>query len=159
MSFACTHLNRYTWYVRDLSVGNFIYKYVKLICLQISIVLVSTQLNIFHYCYLTLIILIDIIHSFARKIVSVNLILLLCKETIVQFFCVVKVYLVGVSTFDNVDYIFGLTVLIPIYYRCCFRVFVSIGFYFYEGIIYSTYLIFAFWYAICCVFIKSILIF
>ena len=39
---------------------------LQLICLHTSIAIVSTQLNGFKYCYLTLIILLNIIHSFAH---------------------------------------------------------------------------------------------
>ena len=38
---------------------------LQLICLPISIAIVSTQLNGFSYCYLALIILFNIIHLFA----------------------------------------------------------------------------------------------
>ena len=37
------------------------------ICLHASIAIVSTQLNGFSYCYLTLIILFNITHSFAHS--------------------------------------------------------------------------------------------
>ena len=45
----------------------------KLICLHTSIAIVSTQLNDFNYCYLTLIILFNINHLFAHSEVVKNI--------------------------------------------------------------------------------------
>ena len=65
-SFVCTHLNGYTYEskVNSLSVISFLNE-LELICLHTSIVTVSTQLNGFNYCYLPLIILLNINHLFA----------------------------------------------------------------------------------------------
>ena len=40
---------------------------IKLICLHTSITIVSKQLSVFNYCYLTLIILFNINNSFAHS--------------------------------------------------------------------------------------------
>ena len=57
-SFVCTHINWYTWYVRDEFVGNFIFKRIRTHFLPNSIAIGSKQLNVFNYCYRTLIIII-----------------------------------------------------------------------------------------------------
>ena len=54
------------WFVSSLQVISFLNK-LKLICLYTSIAIVSTQLNGFKYCYLTLIILFHINNLFAHS--------------------------------------------------------------------------------------------
>ena len=56
--------------LHGMSVISFLNK-LELICLHTNIAIVSTQLNGFNYCYLTLIILFNINHLFAHiKVVS-----------------------------------------------------------------------------------------
>ena len=71
-SFVCTQLSVYTYdlLVNSLSVIPLLNK-LELICLRTSIVIVSTQLNGFNYCYQALIILFNINHLSAdSKVVT-----------------------------------------------------------------------------------------
>ena len=61
------------WFVSEEFVSNFIFKWIRTNFWHTSIVIVSTQLNGFNYCYLTVIILFNINDLFADSEVVTNI--------------------------------------------------------------------------------------
>ena len=59
-------MDKHSWFINKLFVGNFIFEWVKNNCLYTSITIVSTELNYFYDYYQMLISLLNINHLFSH---------------------------------------------------------------------------------------------